>query len=297
MMKPVERIDDHEASATEGEVKLDLQKSAWVSAMLVGSVLAPFYFTWTAFLLFLITTYITLLFGHSIGMHRMMIHRSFDAPRPLKRLLIFIGVLVGMGGPTTIIKIHDTRDWAQRLETCHEFFSHNRHYLQDIVWQLFYKFEFVRPPICHIEVELTGDLLIQFFDKYWWAIQLTLAATLMILGGIELALWVCCMRVFISILGHWTITYFCHNPGPGDWHVKGAGVQASNLGFGGFLTHGECWHNNHHAFPESAQIGLQKNQLDPAWVIIRMLERLGWVSDVKRPRAKAQREDLIKTSS
>jgi len=30
------------------------------------------------------------------------LYRSFDAPKPLKRLLIFIGVLVGMGGPSNI---------------------------------------------------------------------------------------------------------------------------------------------------------------------------------------------------
>ena len=264
--------------------------------MILGSLLAPFYFSWSALGVFLLSSYVTLLIGHSVGMHRMMIHRSFDAPRPLKRFLILVGVLVGMGGPTNILKIHDIRDWAQRLPACHPFFSHKRHYVQDMAWQLFCRFDFERPPSFHVESDLRDDPYIQFYDKTWWLIQLLLAGGLYLLGGIEWLLWGCCLRVFVSIAGHWTVTYFCHNPGPAKWHVEGAGVQASNLRFSGFITHGECWHNNHHAFPESAQIGLDANQTDPAWAVIRCLERFGLARDVKGPRGASQREDLRRVS-
>lgn len=296
MMKPVERVNGVRASAIKGAVKLDLKKSVWISVMLLGSLLAPFYFSWSALAVFLITSYFTLLIGHSVGMHRMMIHRSFDAAKPLKRFLIFTGVLVGMGGPSNIIKIHDTRDWAQRLPACHDYFSHKKSWIRDIIWQLFYRFEFENPPVIKIEDALSDDPYIQFFDKFWWAFQLLLALGLYGLGSIEWVLWGFCLRVFVSIAGHWSVTYFCHNPGPGIWHVKGAGVQASNLRFGGFITHGECWHNNHHAFPESAQIGLEPHQTDPAWAVIRSLEKFGWVTNVKRPRNLSQQEDLMRIS-
>lgn len=293
MMQPVERVEGTDASAINGIVKIDIWKTIWISIMILGSLLAPFYFSWSAFFTFIFSIYLTLLIGHSVGMHRMMIHRSFKTSRALKRLLIFIGVLVGMGGPTNIIKVHDIRDWAQRLPNCHPYFSHKRSYFQDVVWQLFCRFQFMNPPILTIEDDLSSDPLIQFFDKSWWVIQLLLAYVFYILGGISWVLWGCCLRVFLSILGHWSVTYICHNPGPAKWHVKEAGVQASNLKFCGFITHGECWHNNHHAFPESAQIGLEADQLDPAWYVIKFMEKIGFISDVGRPRDLPDQDDLV----
>ena len=95
------------------------------------------------------------------------------------------------------------------------------------------------------------------------------------------------------MIGHWTITYFCHNPGPGKWRVKDATVQASNIPGLGILTYGECWHNNHHAFPESARIGLEKGQHDPAWWLIAGMSKVGWVYDIHLPRCEDEREDLV----
>ncbi len=104
--------------------------------------------------------------------------------------------------------------------------------------------------------------------------------------------WGIFARVSLSVVGHWTITYFCHNPGQGRWKVKGAYVQASNLPGLGILTYGECWHNNHHAFPESARIGIEKGQSDPTWHFIELLRAFGWIIEVKLPRSQDSREDL-----
>lgn len=294
MMKPVERVRGDNASALFGTVRLDLKKSVWMCLMIMGSLAAPFYVSWSALFVFLISTYCTLLIGHSVGMHRMMIHRSFKTPKPLARFLIFMGVLVGMGGPSNIIRVHDTRDWAQRLPDCHPFFSHTHNYIKDVMWQLFCRFEFKAPPQLDIEPEVSRDPYIQLFDRTWWMIQILLAGVFFMIGGIGWVLWGCCLRVFVSILGHWSVTYVCHNPGPSKWHVKDAGVQASNLRFGGFITHGECWHNNHHAFPESAQIGLEPHQLDTAWMVIQFLQNRGLAYDVGRPRHINDQEDLIR---
>jgi stearoyl-CoA desaturase (delta-9 desaturase) len=69
-------------------------------------------------------------------------------------------------------------------------------------------------------------------------------------------------------------------------------VQASNLPGLGLLTYGECWHNNHHAFPESARIGLTKGEADPAAWIIEALAKIGWTWNLGTPRPESQREDL-----
>lgn len=222
----------------------------------------------------------------------MMIHKTYKVPKWLERLLIYIGVLVGMSGPFGIIFIHDVRDWAQRQPQCHDFFSHRRSYLKDLWWQLTARFDFDTPPTVHIEKQFRDDSFYQFLEKTWRWHQLVLVILLYFFGGMDFVVWGVFVRVAFSIVGHWTITYFCHNPGPGKWHVKNASVQASNLTGFGLLTYGECWHNNHHAFPESAKIGLYANQADPAWWIIKCFERCGWAYDIGQPRVESERDVL-----
>lgn len=48
------------------------------------------------------------------------------------------------------------------------------------------------------------------------------------------------------------------------------------------LSFGESGHNRHHADPTSARHGVDRGRLDPSAAVIRLLERLGWVHDVRR---------------
>lgn len=294
MMKPVMRVDGTGASPCDGRPVLDPAKTAWNGAMLAGAVvLGPMVFSWSALGMFLGLTYLSLLIGHSVGMHRMMIHRAFTCPKPLERALIYVGVLVGISGPYGIIRIHDVRDWAQRQTACHDFFAHRRPLQQDLLWQLTCRFAFDRPPTLTIEPNLADDPWYRFMERTWRLHQLLLAAVLFAIGGWPWVVWGVCVRVIVSTAGHWTVTYFCHNDGPRRWRVNGACVQASNLPGLGLLTYGECWHNNHHAFPESARIGLEPGQTDPAWWVIALMERVGLARDVGRPRGEGSREDLL----
>ncbi len=293
MMEPVLRVDGTDASPYDGKVIFDKNKLIWnVPIIILALFLAPLTFSFDALFLCISLTYITLLVGHSVGMHRMMIHRSFKAPKPVERILIYIGVLVGMSGPYGIIKIHDLRDWAQRQSKCHPFFAHTENYFKDIFWQLTSTFKFTYAPKIKIESNLTEDKCYIFLEKTWKWHQLIIAIPLYFLGGWSWVVWGTLVRISLSIIGHWSITYFCHNPGKGNWDVKGASVQASNISGLGFITYGECWHNNHHAFPESAKIGLEKNQLDPSWWFIKGLYKLNLVSNIRLPREKAFRTDL-----
>ncbi len=293
MMEPVVRIDGSAADPCAGRVRIDWPKALWNGAMFAGTICAVALSTWQSVLVFVTLTYASLLIGHSVGMHRMMIHRSFNCPGWFARTLIYIGTLVGVSGPSGIIAIHDTRDWAQRQPACHDFFAHRRTLLKDLIWNLSCRFEFERAPLVTIEPEISQDPFYRFLDATWHWHQLPLAALLYWAGDWPFVLWGICARVFVSAAGHWTVTYFCHNPGPGRWRVKGAGIQASNLPGLGLLTYGECWHNNHHAFPESAQIGIEKGQTDPGWWIIRLLENAGLASEIGRPRDREARGDLL----
>ncbi len=293
MMKPVLRIKATHASANEGTISIDSKKAAWnLSMILLAVILAPITFTWSAFTLFVVTTYFSLLIGHSVGMHRLLIHRTFESPKWASRLLVYVGVLVGMAGPFGVIRIHDQRDWAQRQNECHDFFSHRRNFFLDIWWQLTSKFNYAKPPKIIIEKEIAEDPWFVFMEKTWRFHQLLLAVPLYLFGGWSWVVWGVFVRVSVSVVGHWTITYFCHNPGPGNWRVKDAYVQASNIPGLGVATYGECWHNNHHAFPESAQIGIEKGQCDPGWRVIQILKHLNLASNIGIPRAEVLRDDL-----
>jgi stearoyl-CoA desaturase (delta-9 desaturase) len=265
--------------------------------LLIAVGLGPVFFTFGAIVLFAVLTYASLLVGHSVGMHRMMIHRSFTCPKPVERMLIYVGVLVGLSGPFGIIRIHDTRDWAQRQSRCHDFFAHKRPFALDLLWNLAFRFEFEKPPVLTIEPNLADDPWYRFMERTWRFHQVPLAAALYFGGGWPWVVWGVGARIIVSAAGHWTVTYFCHNPGPGRWRVKGAYVQAANLPGLGLITYGECWHNNHHAFPESARIGLEPGQADPGWWLIRLMKRAGLARNVGAPRNLDSREDLTPTST
>ena len=45
-----------------------------------------------------------------------------------------------------------------------------------------------------------------------------------------------------------------------------------------WLTAGEGLHNNHHAVPTSARLGLRRGEIDPGWWALRLLQRFGWAT-------------------
>jgi len=292
-MRPgVFRIDGTGADATNGEVVWAPGKSLWFSThLLVTLFLGPVFFSFSALTVCLALTYTTLLLGHSVGMHRRLIHRTFCTNSWADGLLVYLGVIVGMAGPFGVLRIHDVRDWAQRLPACHDFFSHRQGIAKDAFWNLNCRFEFANPPAFAVESATAENHWYRFLEQTWMLQQLPIALALFACGGLTWVVWGVSARIVLSVAGHWVVTYVTHNPGPGKWRVYGAGVQASNLPGWGLLTMGECWHNNHHAFPESAQIGFE-GQFDPGWKIISALERLGLVWDVGRPRDAELRDDL-----
>ena len=293
MRPPVHRVIANGADASEGRVVLAPAKAIWNGGLVASAVvLAPLTFSLDAVLVFLVTTYTTLLLGHSVGMHRCVIHQSFDCAKWLERVLVYLGVIVGMAGPFGLLRVHDVRDWAQREPHCHDFFAHRRSLWLDAFWQLACRFEFERPPAFAMDPELARDRWYRWMERTWMLQQLPIAAALFLIGGWAWVVWGVLVRVPVSVIGHWVVTFYTHNPGPGEWTVVGAGVQASNLSGYGVLTMGECWHNNHHAFPESARIGLQRGESDPGWWVIRGLQRMGWVTRVGLPRGTTQREDI-----
>ena len=286
-------IETPGANPVQGRVAWDPVHSLWNGGMMAATlVLGPLTFTPAAFLVFVAATGVTLLLGHSVGVHRRLIHRSFACPLWLERVLVWSGTVVGMSGPHWIIRTHDLRDWAQRQPRCHPYLSHAGGVARDAWWQLHCRLELDSPP--RFDLGRAGrDRFYRFLEASWMAQQLPIAALLFWAGGWSFVVWGVCARVFICVHGHWLVGHLAHTRGPQSWIVQGAGVQAHDVPWAGFITMGEAWHNNHHAFPGSARIGLYPGQSDPGFVFIRLLEALGLAWDIRTPASLPPRAELV----
>jgi stearoyl-CoA desaturase (delta-9 desaturase) len=255
-------------------------------------ILGPLFFSWDAFALFFVASGITLCFGHSVGMHRRLIHSSFECPLWLEHVCVYLGTLVGMAGPIGMIRLHDHRDWAQRQPACHDYSRHHAGFWRDAWWQLHCKLVLAHPPEFRLEPRLAKDRFYAFVERTWRWQQLPWAVLFYAVGGMPWLVWGICVRVAVSVTGHWLVGHYAHRKGGQTWIVEGAAAQGYNVKFAGLISMGECWHNNHHAYPRSAKMGLLPGQLDLGWWLIKAFEACGLAWDVKTPANLPMREGL-----
>lgn len=286
-------ISNRASSATDGEVVWVPAKSIWtISLTVIALVFAPLTFSWDALFLFVATTAVTICAGHSVGMHRLLIHRSFATSKTIEHILVYLGVLVGMAGPFGMIHAHDIRDWAQRQRECHPLHAHRRSFFVDAWWQMHCAVKLRHPPEFRVEDEVRNDRFYRILERTWMAQQLPWAILFYLLGGWSWVVWGIAVRVSVSLTGHWMIGHFAHRRGHQGWSVDDVAVQGYNLPAFGLVTFGEAFHGNHHAFPDSARLGLERGQIDLGWTFIRLLMWLGLAGAVKLPENTKHRDGL-----
>jgi stearoyl-CoA desaturase (delta-9 desaturase) len=78
------------------------------------------------------------------------------------------------------------------------------------------------------------------------------------------------------------INSVCHKVGYRNFENS-----ATNLQWVALITAGEGLHNNHHEFPSSATMKALPKEFDPAWPVIRLLEKLGLAEYSDRSLARA----------
>ncbi|MBO9653062.1 MAG: acyl-CoA desaturase [Agrobacterium tumefaciens] len=280
-------------NANEGQVCWRPAKSIWAGVMMaVALVFGPLTFSWSGFTLFVITTAITICAGHSVGMHRLLIHRSFRTSKLVERVLVYLGTLVGMAGPFGMIYAHDIRDWAQRQTICHDLYAHRRSFFVDAWWQMHCAVALKHPPAFVIEPEVANDGFYRFLERTWMAQQLPWMLLFYLLGGWSWVVWGTAVRISVSLTGHWLIGHFAHRGGHQGWAVDNVAVQGYNIPKAAVVTFGESFYGNHHAFPGSARLGLERGQIDLGWNFIQLLMWLGIASAVKLPENMMPREGL-----
>ncbi len=136
--------------------------------------------------------------------------------------------------------------------------------------------------------DLIEDPVMSFVDRTFlvWALGGLLMAFALgcAIGGSLYAaltglLWGGAVRMLVVHHVTYSINSLCHFFGRRRFETDD---ESRNLFWLAPFTFGESWHNNHHAFPTSAEHGMRRWELDPSALVIRVLEKLGLVWDVVR---------------
>ncbi len=151
-----------------GRLVWNPSKSLWNAVFLLSAAaLAPLTFTWPALALFGASTALSLCVGHSVGLHRLLIHQSFRVPRWLERVLVTLGVAIGMGGPLSLVRLHNTRDFFQNEPDCDLCFASEPNVLRDWLNSMHCRFEFAEPYEPRLDPDTAGDLYFQWLEARW----------------------------------------------------------------------------------------------------------------------------------
>ena len=107
--------------------------------------------------------------------------------------------------------------------------------------------------------------------------------------GVTGLLWGGAVRMLVLHHVTYSVNSLCHFFGRRRFDT---GDESRNLAWLAPLSFGEAWHNNHHAFPTSAEHGLRRFEVDPSALVIRALERVGLAWDLVRVSPQRQASKL-----
>ena len=244
-------------------------------------------FSWVAVWALLITYFIRV-FALTAGFHRYFSHRSFKTSRIFQFILAWIGTSAAQMGPMWWAAHH--RHHHQHSDTEEDVHSP---VAKDVFWA------HVGWVLCQTyggtDANKVKDLYkfpeLRFIDR-WHAIPaISLGLILFFIGnrlnfyypdigtsGWQLVMW----GFFLSTALVYHVT-FCVNS---VTHIIGKKRfknedESRNNWWVAMLTFGEGWHNNHHRYPHSARQGMYWWEFDLSFLLLRVLEKMGLIWDLK----------------
>jgi stearoyl-CoA desaturase (delta-9 desaturase) len=242
-------------------------------------------------------------FGVTVGFHRLLTHRSFKTFRAVRGVLSVLGS-AAIEGPVI--------SWVADHRKHHAFSDkpgdpHSPHVDHGAGWAGAFRglmhahlgWLFVhtqRGARTRFAPDLIADPIVRFIDRTFllWAmaglaLAFALGATLgrSVEAGLTGLLWGGAVRMLVVHHVTYSINSLCHFFGRRRFATPD---RSRNVVWLSLPTLGESWHNNHHAFPTSAEHGLRRweRALDPSALVIRMLEKLGLAWDVVRVSVERQ---------
>ncbi|GAC1413322.1 MAG: acyl-CoA desaturase [Actinomycetota bacterium] len=236
--------------------------------------------------------------GITVGYHRLFTHRAFQAVRPLRVALAMFGSMALQGSVLSWCATHRRHHaYADEYGDPHSPHLATASGLKGVVAGLWFAhvgwlFSSEQSRYGDWVPDLQEDKAIVKVNRAfpWLALaSFTLPALLALaitgkfgpmLGAF---IWGSLVRIFLLHHVTWSINSICHFYGKEAYRAHD---ESRNVWPLAPISFGESWHNNHHAFPWSAKLGLRAWQVDPGWYTIAGLRMLGLVQGVKVPTAK-----------
>jgi sn-1 stearoyl-lipid 9-desaturase len=250
------------------------------------AALWPGFFSWSAVAVAAILTYVTGSIGIALSFHRTLTHRGLRLWKPLEYAASLCGCLALQGSPIDWVATHR----AHHAHTDQPGDPHDAtvglrwsHYLWMVMPN---QYMVTGDERLHYAADLYADPVYRFMSRYQIAFTLLLAGALYALGGASWVVWGIFVRLVVVYQFTWLVNSAAHTTGYRSFRTAD---RSTNCWWVALLGWGEGWHNNHHAFPFSARLGLRWYELDVTWMTVRMLELLRLAADVKQPSASMQR--------
>ncbi|MCW5756912.1 MAG: fatty acid desaturase [Phycisphaeraceae bacterium] len=247
-------------------------------------------------------------FGVTIGYHRLFTHKSFRTGPIMTTIFGILGSMSSQGPIISWVAHHR----CHHQHSDHEHDPHSPHghgsgfmgivkgfFMSHVGWMILGG----RRDLKKYVPDLEADPLVRTLSRtflVWMALSLLLPAAI---GGLISMTWWGAFLGFvwgglirIALVHHitWSVNSVCHIWGSRSYDSHD---ESRNNPIVGVLALGEGWHNNHHAFPTSARHGLKWWQFDSSYLIIKALEKLGLVWDVKVPSAERMAQKALTRSA
>jgi stearoyl-CoA desaturase (delta-9 desaturase) len=232
--------------------------------------------------------------GITVGYHRLFSHRAFQTYSPIRVLIAICGSMAGQGPVIAWVALHrchhqfsdglgdphspwpNGTSWTSKAKALWK--SHFGWVLDyDMPNPLFYCPDLIKDKavskvnrlflLWYFSGLLLPGLGIGFVTGHWYSF-------------VEGFLWAGCFRVAMSSQVTWCINSICHYFGSRPFDTDD---HSTNIAWLAVPSFGESWHNNHHAFPRSAQFGIRWWQIDLGYTVIRGLKLVGLAWDVQLP--------------
>lgn len=236
--------------------------------------------------------YLLTVTGIGVGFHRMLTHRSFDAPGPVRFLFLALGSMALQGSAIEWAATHnkhhaksdkegDPHSPLEGFWTAHVGWLFRDRFIKTGVWAKPYQHDRVARlvdrlffPLAALSFVLPGLLAVALGGSFWLGV-----------------LWGGLVRVFLVHHVTWSVNSVCHTFGRRAFH---ANDESRNEWVVGLIAFGEGWHNNHHAFPKAAYHGMAWYQFDLNALVIRAMKRVGLARHVWMPTEEAMDARRVK---
>jgi stearoyl-CoA desaturase (delta-9 desaturase) len=237
--------------------------------------LLPSNFSWKAVAVAFVLYWVTGGLGITLGFHRLVCHRSFEAPKWLEYIVVFFGTLACQGGPIEWVGLHRIHHkYSDTQPDPHD--SNRGFWWSHMGWMLCENP--AREMVPRYTQDIANDPVYQFLQNYFIPIQVVLGLILYWLGGWPFVIWGIFVRLVVVFHCTWFVNSATHKFG---YKSHESNDNSKNCWWVALLTFGEGWHNNHHAYQYSARHGLQWWEIDTTWMIISLLQVLGLATNIK----------------